>query len=114
MVLGQSAGYIKLWSSLAKSWRRLWSELSYLGPQDYLPSSPKRLGPVIPRRWYRSGWNRDASAAAADYANTQAASDACATCLVRPHIGTGWLLPNRLKQFPPRRDRDLKSCDRYR
>jgi hypothetical protein len=62
-----------------------------LGPQDYLPSNPKRLGPVIPRRWDRSGWNRDASPAAADYTNTPAASDACAPCLVRPHIRTGWL-----------------------
>ena len=34
MVLGQSVGYIQLWGSLAKPWRRLWGELPYLGPQD--------------------------------------------------------------------------------
>ena len=38
---------IKLWSSLAKPWRRLWGELPYLGPQDYLPPNPKRAGPTI-------------------------------------------------------------------
>ena len=51
MVLGQPVGYIKLWSSLAKPWRRLWGELPYLGPQDYLPSNPKWAGPIIPARW---------------------------------------------------------------
>ena len=51
MVLGQPVGYIKLWSSLAKPWRRLWGELPYLGPQDYLPPNPKRAGPTIPPGW---------------------------------------------------------------
>jgi hypothetical protein len=87
MVLGQPVGYIKLWSSLAKPWRRLWGKLSYLGPQDYLPPNPKRAGPIIPPGWDISCWNRDASAAAEDYTNAQAASDAGATP-VASGIGT--------------------------
>ena len=51
MVLGQPVGYIKLRSSLAKPWRRLWGELPYLGPQDKLPSKPKWARPTIPPRW---------------------------------------------------------------
>ena len=88
MVLGQPVGYIKLWSSLAKPWRRLWGELSYLGPQDYLPPNPKRAGPTIPPGWDTSGWNPDASAADEDYTNAQVASDAGATPVVRRYIGT--------------------------
>jgi len=88
MVLGQPVGYIKLWSSLAKPWRRLWGELSYLGPQDYLPPKPKRAGPTISPGWDTSSWNRDASAADEDHTNAQAASDAGATPVVRRHIGT--------------------------
>jgi len=87
MVLGQPIGYIKLWSGLAKPWRRLWRELSYLESQDYLPPNPKRTGPTISPGWDISCWNRDASAAAEDYTNTQAASDAGATPIVRRHIG---------------------------
>ena len=82
MVLGQPVGYFKLWGSLAKPWRRLWGELPYLGPQDYLPPNPKRAGPTIPPGWDTGGWNRDASAAGEDYTNAQAASDAGATPVV--------------------------------
>src|SRR6478735_5229111 len=83
MVLGQPAGYIKLWSSLAKPWRRLWGELSYLGPQDYLPPNPKRTGPTISPGWDTSSWNPDATTADQDYTNAQAASDAGPTPVVR-------------------------------
>ena len=88
MVLGQPVGYIKLRSSLAKPWRRLWGELPYLGPQDYLPPNPKRAGPTISLGRDTSSWNRDATAAAEDYTNAQAASDAGATPVVRRQIGT--------------------------
>jgi len=88
MVLGQPIGYIKLWSSLAKPWRRLGGELPYLGPQDYLPPNPKRTGPTISPGWNTSSWNPDASAALEDYTDAQAASDAGATPVVRRHIGT--------------------------
>ena len=88
MVLGQPVSYIKLWSSLAKPWRRLWRELSYLGPQDYLPPNPKRAGPTISLGWDTSSWNPYATTAAEDYTKAQAASDAGATPLVRRHIGT--------------------------
>ena len=88
MVLGQPVGYIKLWSSLAKPWRRLWGGLPYLGPQDYLPPNPKRAGPTISPGWDPSCWNPDASAACEDYTNAQAASDAGATPVVRRHIVT--------------------------
>jgi hypothetical protein len=88
MVLGQPVDYIKLWSSLAKPWRRLWGELPYLGPQDYLPPNPKRAGPTISPGWDTSSWNRHASAATEDYTNAQAASDAGATPVVRRQIGT--------------------------
>src|SRR6476660_1379086 len=94
MVLGQPVGYIKLWSSLAKPWRRLWSELPYLGPQDYLPPNPKRAGPTISAGWDTSGWNRDASAADEDYTNAQAASDGGATPVVRRLLGHRWLSPD--------------------
>src|SRR5258705_6546600 len=93
MVLGQPVGSIKLWSSLAKPWRRLWDELSYLGPQGYLPPNPKRAGPIIPPCWDTSGWNRDATAADEDYTNAQAASDAGATP-VASGIGTVALTPS--------------------
>ena len=73
MVLGQPVGCIKLWSSLAKPWRRLWGELSYLGPQDYLPPNPKRVGPTIPPDWGTILYTPDA---AEEYTNAQAASDA--------------------------------------
>ena len=75
MVLGQPVGYIKLWSSLAKPWRRLWGELPYLGPQDYLPPNPKRAGPTIPPGWGSILHTPDA-AAEEEYTNAQAASDA--------------------------------------
>jgi hypothetical protein len=88
MVLGQPVGYFKLWSSLAKPWRRLWGELPYLGPQDYLPPNPERAGPTIPPGWNTSSWNPDATAAAEEYTNAQAASDAGAAPVVRRHIGT--------------------------
>ena len=87
MVLGQPVGYFKLWSSLAKPWRRLWGGLPYLGPQDYLPPNPKRAGPTIPPGWDTSGWNPDASAAGEEYTNAQVASDAGATP-VASGIGT--------------------------
>ena len=88
MVLGQPVGYIKLWSSLAKPGRRLWRRLSYLGPQDYLPTNPKRSGPTIPPAWETNIWGPDADADAENYTNAQAASDAGATPVVRRHIGT--------------------------
>ena len=88
MVLGQPVGYFKFWSSLAKPWRRLWGELPYLGPQDYLPPNPKRTGSTISPGWDTSSWNRDSSAAAADYTNAEAASGGGATPVVRRHIGT--------------------------
>jgi hypothetical protein len=88
MVLGQPVSYIKLWSSLAKPWRRLWGELSYLGPQDYVPPNPKRTGPTISPGWDTSSWNRDASATVEDNTDAQAASDAGAAPVVRRHIGT--------------------------
>jgi hypothetical protein len=88
MVLGQPVGYFKLWSSLAKPWRRLWGELPYLGPKDYLPPNPKRAGPTISLGWDTSSWNRDATTADQDYGNAQAASDAGATPVVHRHIGT--------------------------
>jgi hypothetical protein len=84
MVLGQQVGYFKLWSSLAKPWWRLWGELPYLGPQDYLPPNPKRVGPTIPPDWGSIIYTPDA---AEGYANAKAASDAAATPVVRRHIG---------------------------
>ena len=60
-------------------WRRLWGELPYLGPQDYLPPNPKRAGPTIPPGWDTSNWNPDATAAAEDYTNAQAAAHASST-----------------------------------
>jgi hypothetical protein len=87
MVLGQSVGYIELWSSLAKPGRRLWGELPYMGPQDHLPTNPKRSGPTISPGWETNIWRPD-PAAAEDYTNAQAASDAGATPVVRRHIGT--------------------------
>ena len=71
-----------------KTLRRLWGELPYLGPQDYLPPNPKRTGPTISPDWDTSSWNPDASAAVEDYTDAQAASDAGATPVVRRHIGT--------------------------
>src|SRR6476469_6089223 len=88
MVLGQPVGYVKLWSSLAKPWRRLWGELSYLGPQDYLPPNPKRTGPTISPGWDTSSWNPDATTADQDNTNAQTASDAAATPVVRRLIAT--------------------------
>ena len=90
MVLGQPTGYIKLWSSLAKPWRRLWGELSYLGAQDFLPSNPKWTGPTISSGWDTSCWNCDASAAAEDYTNAQAASDAGTPPVVRLALGSNY------------------------
>ena len=75
MVLGQPVGYIKLWSSLAKPWRRLWGGLPYLGPQDYVPPNPKRVGPTIPPDWGTILYTPDA-AAEEELTNAQAASDA--------------------------------------
>ena len=88
MVLGQPVGYFKFWSSLAKPWRRLWGELPYLGPQDYLPPNPKRAGPTISPGWDPSCWNPDASTAGKDYTNAQPASDAGIAPVVRRHIVT--------------------------
>ena len=85
MVLGQPVGYIKLWSSLAKPWRRLWGGLPYLGPQDYLPPNPKRVGPTIPPDWGTIPYTPDA---AEEDTYAQAASDAAATPVVRRLIGT--------------------------
>ena len=90
MVLGQPVGYVKLWSSLAKPWRRLCGELPYLGPQDYLPPNPKRTGPTISSGWDTSCWNCDASAAAEDYTNAQAASDAGTPPVVRLALGSNY------------------------
>ena len=109
MVLGQPVGYFKLWSSLAKPWRRLWGELPYLGPQDYLPPNPKRVGPTIPPDWDTSSWNRDATAADVDHTNGQAASDAGTAPVDRRHIcDTDGFQLIAVGKFPRGREGDLQ------
>ncbi len=67
-------------------WRRLGSELPYLGPQEYLPPNPKRSGPTIPPAW---GSILYTPAAAEEYTNAQAASDAGAPPVTRRNVNAG-------------------------
>ena len=89
MVLGQPVGY---YQTSGAAWQNPGGGFGANCPTWGRKTTcrPTQNGPdqLYPPGWDTSSWNRDASAAAEDYTNAQAASDAGATPVVRRHIGT--------------------------